>query len=113
MNTNMNMDATTKAELADAVKRYFAANEVKKDAAAEVKEIGEEIKDTMGEAEITEFETEGIVASISARSTKSLDTDALMTWLSTKGLRIPENCWVTKTAAVLNVKAAKKTKKAA
>ena len=106
------MGNETKAELADAVVRYYAAIEVKKEAAAEVKELGEEIKETMGEAEIAEFKTEGLVATITARTTKSLDTDALLVWLSKKGLKIPDNCYVAKVTAVLNVKADKKVKAA-
>ena len=98
--------------LNEIVTRYYAANEVKKEAAAEVKELGEEIKDIMGEAEITEYEVDGIVAAITTRTNKVLDMDALLTWVAKKGLRIPENCYVTKTTAVLNVKAAKKVKAA-
>lgn len=98
--------------LNEIINRYYVANEEKKAAAAEVKELGEEIKDIMGEAEITEYETNGIVAALTTRTNKTLDTDALLTWIAKKGLRIPENCYVTKTTAVLNVKAAKKVKAA-
>lgn len=106
------MNSRNEAELAEAVKRYYAANEVKKEAASEVKECGEEIKDRMAEDELTSFVTDGIEATLTLRTTKELDREALFAWLDKKGLRIPANCYVTKETVVLNVKAAKKAKAA-
>lgn len=98
------MNAKTTATLAETVKRYFVVNAEKNAATKEAKELGDTIKDTMGEAEITSFEVDGLKADISARTTKSLDTEALMTWIAKKGLRIPKSCYVTKITAVLTVK---------
>lgn len=102
------IDNIKKAELTEAVKRYYTVNEVKKEAAAEVKELGDEIKDLMAETEVAEFAVEGLVATLTARTSKSLDTDALLTWIAKKGLRIPDNCYVTKVSPVLSVKPDKK-----
>ena len=98
------MNAKTTATLAETVKRYFVVNEEKKAATKEATELGEEIKDTMGEAEVASFEVDGLKADIAARTTKSLNNEALMTWVAKKGLKIPESCYVTKVTAVLTVK---------
>lgn len=105
-----NLNAEDKANLIEAVKRYYVVNEEKKVASKEVKDLGEEIKDIMGEAEIASFEVDGLKADITARTTRSLDTDALLTWVAKNGLKIPENCYVTKVSAVLTVKEAKAKK---
>lgn len=104
------MNKTIEQELTEAVKRYYVVNEAKKEAAAEVKDLGGEIKDLMSEAEIAAYEVDGIAATLTARTTKRLDEDALLTWIAKQGLKIPASCYVTNVTTTLTVKAAKKVK---
>ena len=54
------MSKTKKNELDEAIKRYAAANAEKKSITEEVKDIGDEIKELMGEAAIETYEVNGI-----------------------------------------------------
>ena len=61
------MNTTIEKELAETVKHYYVVNETKKNATAEAKELGGEIKDLMAEAEIVSFEVDGITAMLTAK----------------------------------------------
>ena len=97
------MSKTTKSELNEAIKRYAVANAEKKSITEEVKDIGDEIKELMGDAEIETYEVDGIKATLSMRVTRSLDAKAIEKLL---GRPIPADCYKLSETTVLNVKAA-------
>ena len=97
------MSKTTKNELDEAIKRYAVANAEKKSITEEVKDIGDEIKELMGEADIETYEVNGIKATVSMRVTRTLDVKKIERLL---GREIPADCYKLSETSVLNVKAA-------
>ena len=97
------MSKTTTNELNEAIKRYAVANAEKKSITEEVKDIGDEIKELMGDADIETYEVDGIKATLSMRVTRSLDAKAIEKLL---GRPIPADCYNLSETTVLNVKAA-------
>jgi hypothetical protein len=113
MNTNTTLTMKQEKHLAEIVKEYAVVNEEKKDITAQAKELGDEIKETMGDADITEYTAGGWTAKIGLRETTKLDTDALLTWIAKQGLKIPAECYKTTVAEVLTVKPVVTEKKVA
>ena len=104
------MDKKTNTRLAQIVKEYAVVNEEKKEITAQAKDLGDEIKELMEEAEITEYAAAGYTANIGFRETNTLDVAAVEKLL---GRPIPAECFKKKITAVLTVKAVKTEKKVA
>lgn len=113
MNKNTTLTMKQEKRLAEIVKEYAVVNEEKKAVTAQAKELGDEIKETMGDADITEYTADGWTAKVGLRETTKLDTDALLTWIAKQGLKIPEECYKTTVTEVLTVKPVVAAKKVA
>ena len=113
MKKNTTLTMKQEKRLAEIVKEYAVVNEEKKDITAQAKALGDEIKETMGDADITEYTADGWTAKVGLRETKALDKDKLLTWIAKQGLKIPEECYKTTVAEVLTVKPEVTAKKVA
>ena len=113
MNTNTTLTMKQEMHLAEIVQEYAVVNEEKKDITAQAKELGDEIKETMIDASLTEYTANGWTVKLGLRETKTLDKDALLTWIAKQGLRIPEGCYKTNVTEVLTVKPEVTAKKVA
>lgn len=94
----------TKKEMNEAIIRYAAANEQKKEITAEVKDLGDEIKDYMTENETVRFEAMGYVATLQYKNGKKLNLDKVAEAL---GGMIPEDFYEPTQTVALVVKANK------
>ena len=97
----------TKAELNEKIVRYATANEQKNAVAAEVKDLGDEIKEYMEDREVTTIEAMGYTAVISIRNGKKINLEKVAELL---GGEIPAECFEATQTVVLNVKPAKAAK---
>ena len=96
-----------KAEMNETIKAYAVANEAKKQAADEVKELGEAIKAYFEERGLEAFEADGYVAKVGTRKGKKLNLDKVAALL---GGEIPADCFEDTETPVLTVKASKTAK---
>ena len=67
-----------KTKLNKAIKSYIVLNEQKKAIEKSIKPLGEEIKTAMTEADVTVWETTGVVAKLSETLTETLDKDMVV-----------------------------------
>lgn len=119
-----------KTKLNKAIKSYIVLNEQKKAIEKSIKPLGEEIKTAMTEADVTVWETTGVVAKLSETYTETLDKEMVESRIKTVreavikalgGSLPPEldklisinDCYKHSSSVRLNVKANMNTAKAA
>lgn len=94
----------SKNELNNLIVRYATANEEKKAINAEVKDLGEEIKEEFEEMEITSFEAMGWTATMGYRKNRKPNLEKIAALL---GGKIPDDCFDESITPTLTVKANK------
>lgn len=96
------MAKSYKTELNELIVRYGEANAEKKVLEAQCKDLSSDIKEIMGDHELSAFEAFGYTATISERTNKKLNAAKIEKLL---GKPIPADCWDITSTPVLNVKA--------
>ncbi len=90
-----------KSEIENLIERYGVTNEQKNALAAEVKDMGEEIKDYFAEEGESVIDTTNFTAKITIRKSKKLDIAKVSALL---GYPIPAECYEETETEVLTVK---------
>lgn len=102
---NKKTKKTTRAELAEAVFRYGNLNPQKIEIVKEVKDLGDDIKDSMEVLGITKFDAKnGFTAVITPRTSRRLNVEKVEALL---GRKIPDDCYDAVESVVLSVAAEK------
>ena len=96
------MNKATRADLNNAIVRYGTVNPEKIALTKEVKELGEEIKDTFEELGITKFDALGYTAVVTEKHGKKLNLEKVEKLL---GHKIPDDCYEPTVSYALTVTA--------
>lgn len=103
MNANNEMTDYGKRKLNATLKVYIAKSAEKNALEKECKEMSKEIKETLGAAGLTHYESANATATVTMSYTRTLDEDKIRALLDGE---IPEDCYKMRETARLNIRAA-------